>query len=133
MSDNRDLAAFYQNHKDDPEEWGDPEPAVRGPRRRLASMISVRFAPEEAEQVRVAAEQSGTSLSNFIREASLAAARRRGVAEVLMDVASSVVVTATGAFAEVTADALEGWTYPARGQSTRSYIAGSVDPLRPVA
>lgn len=63
-------AEFYQSHKDDPEEWGEPQ--QRKPeRRRLASMISVRFSPEEETLVRQEAAARQTSVSNFIRLAAL--------------------------------------------------------------
>ena len=64
-------AEYYQEHKDDPEEWGDAEPTERRPSRRLASMISVRFSPEEEELIRARAAQRGTSVSNLIRQAVL--------------------------------------------------------------
>lgn len=63
-------ADFYQSHKDDSQEWGDPQPR-RPERRRLASMISVRFSPEEAKLVRREAKARKTSVSNFIRVAAL--------------------------------------------------------------
>lgn len=75
MSNEQDRATYYEAHKDDPEEWGEaPEPAK--PRRRLASMISVRLAPDEAAVVRKAAERLGLSISAFMRQAVLAAASR---------------------------------------------------------
>lgn len=63
-------AEFYQSHKDDPEEWGEASPR-KPERRRLASMISVRFSPEEEALVRREAEARRTSVSNFIRVAAL--------------------------------------------------------------
>jgi uncharacterized protein (DUF1778 family) len=68
-------ADYYQSHKDDPDEWGPPERAASKVRRRLASMISVRFAPDEAKVVRAAAAREGQSISNFIRHAAIAHAR----------------------------------------------------------
>jgi hypothetical protein len=62
-------AEYYQQHKDDPDEWG--EPVERKPSRRLASMVSVRLAPEELDRIRQAAEDAGESVSNFIRRAAL--------------------------------------------------------------
>lgn len=66
---------YYQRHRGDLEECGDPLPA-RTEARRLASMISVRFTPQEAAQVREAAARAGTSVSNFIRRTVLAAGSR---------------------------------------------------------
>lgn len=61
---------YYQAHKDDEEEWGRPEKR-RPESRRLASVVSVRFAPEEEVLLRREAEARGSSLSNFIRTAAL--------------------------------------------------------------
>ncbi|MFE9604768.1 plasmid mobilization protein [Streptomyces hokutonensis] len=79
MSDEQERAAYYEAHKDDEGEWGEPE-APAQPRRRLASMISVRLAPEESQLVRDAAERAGVSVSAFIRSAALAAAAGAGAA-----------------------------------------------------
>jgi hypothetical protein len=70
-------AEYYQAHKDDPGEWGEPEPAKRSKKRRLAAMISARFAPEEEELVRRAAAERGESVSRFVREAALREARQQ--------------------------------------------------------
>ncbi|MGH8992405.1 MAG: hypothetical protein ACRDZ7_12920 [Acidimicrobiia bacterium] len=63
-------AEYYQQHKDDPDEWGDPEPA-RKPSRRMAAMISARFTPEEEDIVRGEAARRGESVSALIRAATL--------------------------------------------------------------
>lgn len=70
-------ADYYQAHKDDPDEWGEAEPAPKSRRRRLVAMISVRFSPEEEQAVRRAAREVGKSVSNFIRQAALKAAGYR--------------------------------------------------------
>lgn len=67
-------ADFYQEHRDDPDEWGEPEdPSERVERRRLAAMVSVRLSPDESALLRAAAAARQTSLSAFIRQAALAA------------------------------------------------------------
>jgi hypothetical protein len=72
MSDEKERAQYYQAHKDDEDEWGEPErPPPAAPKRRLASMISVRFSPDEADIVRRAAEDADESLSHFVRKATL--------------------------------------------------------------
>jgi uncharacterized protein (DUF1778 family) len=71
-------AEYYQAHKDDPEEWGEPESVEKPKNRRLAAMISVRFAPEEEAAVRQAAATRGESVSHFIRQAALRDARSTG-------------------------------------------------------
>jgi hypothetical protein len=56
---------------------GDAERTPEGtPRRRLASMVSVRPAPEEPVVIRQAAESAGLSVSAFRRQAALGAADR---------------------------------------------------------
>ncbi len=76
-----DDASFYQEHKDDGDEWGKPESARRPPseKRKLAAMVSVRFTPEEESAVRAAAKSHQLSLSRFIRECAL---RDSGVRQV---------------------------------------------------
>lgn len=64
-------ADYYQAHKDDPAEWGEPRAARKPAKRRLAAMISVRFAPEEEDLVRRAAAERGESVSQFVRAAAL--------------------------------------------------------------
>lgn len=67
-------ADYYQTHKDDDAEWGKPERAPASKSRRLASMISARFASDEVDSIREAAIAEGKSLSQFIRLAALARA-----------------------------------------------------------
>lgn len=69
-------ADFYQEHRDDPDEWSEPEePTERVERRRLAAMVSVRLSPEESSLLRSVAAARNLSLSGFIRQAALAAVR----------------------------------------------------------
>jgi hypothetical protein len=65
----------FEDHKDDPDEWGDSvaiPPSQAAGRRRLASVVSVRFAPEELEVIRRASPDG--NVSQFIRESTLRAA-----------------------------------------------------------
>jgi len=73
MNDEAARAQYYQAHKDDEDEWGEPEqpPKSSKPKRRLASMISVRFSPQETKMIRRAAEAAGESVSQFVRKAAL--------------------------------------------------------------
>ena len=64
-------AQYYQAQKDDEGEWGEPERPPASSRRRLASMISVRFSPNEAQMIRQAAEAADESVSQFVRKAAL--------------------------------------------------------------
>jgi hypothetical protein len=66
-------ANYYQTHKDDPGEWGEPKPRAKPKTRRLAAMVSVRFTPEEEELLRAAATKRNESLSGFVRRAALVA------------------------------------------------------------
>jgi hypothetical protein len=70
-------ADYYQRHKDEPEEWGEAQAAPKPRSRRLAAMISVRFTPDEEEIVREAALSANESVSHFVRQAALKAARSR--------------------------------------------------------
>jgi hypothetical protein len=93
MIDDKDSAAYYQDHKDDASEWGAPVKAPASASRRLASMISVRFAPDEVESIRVAAAAQGDSLSQFVRQAALA---RAGHAKTNVSRIGSGTVTGIG-------------------------------------
>jgi len=74
VSSESERADYYEENKDDPEIWGESAPAK--PRRRLASMISVRLSPEEAEVIRAAADQRDLSVSGFLRATALKEANR---------------------------------------------------------
>ncbi len=98
MTDVHGSAAYYQAHKDDAEEWGDAVESTPQPARRLAVMLSARFAPDEVDAIRTAAAAEDSSLSNFIRMAALARAQ---LVRFPVHVTS---VTATGF-----TDAFENW------------------------
>jgi mobilization protein NikA len=96
-------ADYYQAHKDDSEEWGEPQPTPKSQRRRLVAMISVRFSPEEERAVRRAAQQMGRSVSNFIRQAALkAAGYREHTAEVPRSPTETTSTTSFARTAETT-------------------------------
>jgi hypothetical protein len=99
-------ADYYQAHKDDPEEWSDSRPGQRPPKRRLAAMISVRFTPEEEEEIRRAAQSEGKSVSQFIRETSLKQARSSSSKAVTVPI-SAIPSTSTGSYGG-TSRTLEG-------------------------
>lgn len=69
-------AQYYQTHKDDEDEWGEPERPASA-KRRLASMISVRFSPDEAKMIRRAAESIDESVSQYVRKATLQRCQRQ--------------------------------------------------------
>ncbi len=70
MIEEKDWAAYYQQHKDDPEIWGEPEedapPARRG---GLSATITVRFSPEEASDIRALAQEFDVPYSEIVRRA----------------------------------------------------------------
>lgn len=74
-------AAYYQDHRDDAEEWGEPAeapPTAGG--RRLDAVVSVRVSAEEEAVLRATATEHGLSLSAFVRKAALSSAgQRRGI------------------------------------------------------
>ena len=72
-------ADYYQAHKDEPREWGEPRRPRKPRHRRLAAMISVRFTADEEEAIREPAAARGESLSRLVREAALRAARSTAV------------------------------------------------------
>ncbi len=71
MSEEQDKATFYQQHKDDPDIWGEPEEGTPSTRRRgrLNATITVRFPPEEASGIRELAKNLGVSYSDVVRRA----------------------------------------------------------------
>jgi len=73
----QDDAGYFDDHKDDFEEWGEPLPERVQPSPRLASMVSVRFAPDEVVEIRAAADRAGRSLSDFVRQAALSCVRHK--------------------------------------------------------
>ena len=81
MSEERDWAAFYEQHKDNPEIWGEPEegtPPARG--QGLSATITVRFPPEEAAKIRDLAKVLGVSYSDIVRTAVRAFIYPRSIA-----------------------------------------------------
>jgi len=90
-------AEYYQAHKDEEEEREvEAEPLPRPERRRLASMVSVRFSPEEVHRVRAAAEALEMSLSGFVRQAALEAASPGAPSEQRRLLVGSVTRTSGG-------------------------------------
>lgn len=69
-NDEPERAAHYEQSKDDPADWEEPEQPDR-PRRRLGVMFSVRLQPDELDSIRVLAARRGMSVSAFLRDAAL--------------------------------------------------------------
>ena len=66
-------AEHHQAHKDDEGEWSDavPAPRRRSEKRRLDAMVSVRFTPTEADELRRRSRALGMSLSGYMRYLAL--------------------------------------------------------------
>ncbi|MBI3968719.1 MAG: hypothetical protein HY329_24045 [Chloroflexi bacterium] len=66
----RELAEYYQNHKDDPELWEEVDaPGPPPQRQNLGVSITVRFTPAEAQELRAAAKRMNLTYSQLVREA----------------------------------------------------------------
>ena len=64
----QDKAAYYKEHKDDPEVWSDEaDPAKE--RSLLGASITVRIAPEDAQLLREVAGRTGLRYSEIVRQA----------------------------------------------------------------
>ena len=69
MSESRkDLAGELWEHRDDPEEWGEEAEEI-GVKPRRSSVVSFRLPPQELDALEQAMEQTGESLSEYIRGA----------------------------------------------------------------
>lgn len=70
MSEERDWAEFYEQHRGDPDMWGEREESTPpAPKGGLSATITVRFSPEEASAIRGLARETGVSYSDIVRTA----------------------------------------------------------------
>jgi predicted transcriptional regulator len=70
VSEERDWAKFYQEHRDDPDMWGEPEEeAQAAPKSGLSATVTVRFSPEEASEMRRWAKKLDLTYSTLVRTA----------------------------------------------------------------
>ncbi len=66
----KDLARYFQEHKDDPEEWSDQ--AVEAEVARPPSIVySVRFSSDELAELRRAAKTRRVTLSELVRTSAV--------------------------------------------------------------
>jgi hypothetical protein len=76
----RELAGQIEAMRDDPDAWGDPVPEPKrkrkSERRQRGAMVSVRFSPDELTSVQEHATEAGMSVSGYLRNLALAAARQ---------------------------------------------------------
>jgi len=70
-----DLAAYYQERKDDPDEWGDTEDALV-PSRRMDVAFRIRLSPDEFDIVVQAAAVTGMTVSGWIKHAAIEQSRQ---------------------------------------------------------
>jgi len=81
MSEESERAAFYEDHKDDPEIWDEAKvaPTPHLPK-RLAMTVTVRFSAEEAERIRRIAKATGLTYAEVVRSAVAQASGARSAA-----------------------------------------------------
>lgn len=66
-----ELAAQLQAEKDDLSQWEEVSAPTKPGKRKLSAMISVRLSPDELERVQALAEESGQSVSAYLRSLAL--------------------------------------------------------------
>jgi hypothetical protein len=94
-----ELVAKIEATRDDPEAWGDATPSSKrkpkSEQRQRGAMVSVRFSPAELASVQAQADGAGASVSGYIRELVLKAARQPVLSAIW---AGSVTVNSPGTF-----------------------------------
>jgi predicted DNA binding CopG/RHH family protein len=64
-----ELAAYYEQHKDDPDVWEEVEHGPVTPKEGLGATITVRFSASEASAIRAMAQRRQMTYSQLIRAA----------------------------------------------------------------
>lgn len=65
-------AAYFESHRNDPEEWDGPiEAPIVAPKNGLAISVTVRFSPEDAEAIRQTARLESKTYSEVVRAAAI--------------------------------------------------------------
>ena len=72
MEHDADSAQYYQGHRDDPDEWGEPITPPATYNGRLQTAVTVTFSPEEARQIRDLAQDLGMTMAEVVRQIVLA-------------------------------------------------------------
>jgi predicted DNA binding CopG/RHH family protein len=72
------LAEQIEAMRDDDEAWGEPEPERKrkSEHRQRGAMVSVRLSPDELASVQAHAAEAGSTVSGYLRDLALAAARQ---------------------------------------------------------
>jgi hypothetical protein len=135
MGDEEAQAQYYQAHKDDVDGWGEPERPPSSSKRRLATMISVRFSPDEARIVRQAAESANESLSQFVRKAALQRCQRHqygplSISGTAQEVSRSLFISWATSRTEGEHEASEGSPWKL-GDPLISFTGPSIATLKP--
>ena len=68
--DEKELATFYENRRDDPSLW-EERPTPANVRHRGTVVFSVRFDPHELTLLREKARERGTTVSELVRRAAI--------------------------------------------------------------
>jgi mobilization protein NikA len=71
MTEEAQRRAELDHQGSEPDEWGPPTRPAGNRRQRLATVVSVRFTPDEIAQVRSKAQAEKVSVSELIRSAVL--------------------------------------------------------------
>lgn len=94
-----ELAAEIETMRDVPEAWGEPEPEPehrrKSERRQRGALVSVRFTADELAVVQAHAAEAGTSVSGYLRDMALAAARQPTITGTWFSAGSSINVSGT--------------------------------------
>lgn len=99
--DEQELARELDASRDDPNEWGIPEPATAEPvrkseKRQRGVVVSVRLTPAEFERLQEVAAGAGLPVSTYLRDLALVRATSSAAAwrpDVYHQTGSSTVVT----------------------------------------
>ncbi len=75
--DEDELARFFEAHKGDVSLWERKPAKIRVRRGGPSTVFAVRMTPEELEELRLAANAEGRTISDLVREAALKEARRK--------------------------------------------------------
>jgi hypothetical protein len=78
----QELVRQVESMRDVPDAWGEPDQAEKprrgskSERRQRGAMVSVRLTPDELAAIQAHASRAGTSVSGYLRNLALAAARQ---------------------------------------------------------
>jgi hypothetical protein len=93
----QELADQIEAQRDVPEAWGEPEPGRKrkSEHRQRGALVSVRFTPDELAAVQAHAARAGTSVSGYLRDIALEAARQPAVTGSWVGAGATINASAT--------------------------------------